>query len=260
MNTTVSLTALNNNLLVSSANIEDLSVNQINVRDDIYVNHSVYTPVGAVLSYAGQSAPGGWLLCDGSEVSKTSYPRLFSVIGNIYGTAANSANFVLPNLGDRVPVGKFGSNNLGDVSGNSSITLSVGQLPSHTHTGTTDASGSHSHTGTTDANGAHAHGITDPGHTHTVDDAYFAENRGLRQNYFGTSAGTDNDNDLYTRNINTGNSTTGISINSAGSHTHTFTTGSVGSHAHTFTTNATGSGSSIDIRNKYVVLNYIIRY
>jgi hypothetical protein len=53
---------------------------------------------------------------------------------------------------------------------------------------------------------------------------------------------------------------TGISVNSAGSHTHDFTTASSGSHAHTFTTGTTGSGSSIDIRNKYVVLNYIIRY
>ena len=256
----VSLTALNNNLLVSNATIEDLSVNQINVTDDIYVNYSVYTPVGAILSYAGQSAPGGWLLCDGSEVSKSLYPRLFSVIGTIYGTAVNINNFVLPNLVDRVPVGKSGSSSLGDSSGNSSIILSVGQLPSHTHTGTSDVSGSHSHTGTTDISGEHTHSITDTGHSHSVDDAYFSENHGLGQNYFGTSSGTDNDNDLYTRNINTGSSSTNISINSSGNHTHTFTTGNAGSHAHTFTTNATGSGSSIDIRNKYVVLNYIIRY
>lgn len=71
-------------------------------------------------------------------------------------------------------------------------------------------------------------------------------------------------------NINS--ATTGISVNSNGSHAHTFTTGTngshghtfttdiSGSHTHTFTTDSTGSGNEIDIRNKYIVLNYIIRY
>ena len=138
--------------------------------------------------------------------------------------------------------------------------MSVSQLPSHTHTGTTSSNGSHNHTGTTDGNGSHNHSITDPGHAHYVQDAYFAENRGNGQNVYGTSAGTDYDNDYITRNINTGINYTGISVNSSGSHTHTFTTSTDTNHTHTFTTDSTGSGSSIDIRNKYIVINYIIRY
>jgi microcystin-dependent protein len=258
---TITLTSDSNNLIVSKSIVaESIEVAQLNVTDDIYLNHNIYTPVASILTYAGTTSPNGWLLCDGSEVSKTAYPRLFSVIGTLYGTPTNSSNFVLPNLADRVPVGKSNSTSVGNSGGNSSLTLSVSQLPSHTHTGTTSSNGSHSHTGTTDSSGSHNHAITDPGHRHSVEDAYFAENQGRHQNVFGTSAGTDNDNDYITRNINTGYSYTGISVNDSGSHTHTFTTGTASAHTHTFTTDSTGSGSSIDIRNKYVVINYIIRY
>jgi microcystin-dependent protein len=258
---TVTLTSSNNQLLVSKSIVADsVNVKQLNISDEIYLNSVSYTPVGSILTYAGSTAPTGWLLCDGTEVSKTEYPRLFEVIGNSYGNPVNSNNFILPDIRDRVPVGKSGSNNLGDSSGNSTITLSQSQLPSHTHTGTTVNNGSHSHTGTTDNAGSHTHGITDPGHVHYLQDAYFAENRGLGQNFFGTGSATDSDNSLYFRDTNTGYSTTGISINSEGSHSHTFTTGTAGSHTHTFTTDSTGNGNSIDIRNKFIILNYIIRY
>jgi len=258
---TITLTSSNNQLFVSKSIVADsVNVKQLNITEDIYLNSNSYTPVGSILTYAGSSAPGGWLMCDGSQVSKTAYPRLFEVIGNSYGNSFNNNNFVLPDLSDRVPVGKSGSNNLGDSSGNSTITLSTSQLPSHTHTGTTVGNGSHSHTGTTDNAGSHTHSINDPQHRHYLQDAYFAENQGRGENIYGTRAATDYDNDLIYRDTNTGYSTTGITINSVENHAHGFTTGTVGSHTHTFTTDSTGNGNSIDIRNKYIVLNYIIRY
>lgn len=226
-----------NDLSSNTINVNQLNSNQLNVTDDVYINNNIYTPVGSILTYSGVSAPGGWLLCNGNEVSKAQYPRLFAVIGNLYGSPVNSNNFVLPNLADRIPVGKSGSNNVADVGGASNVTLSVANLPSHTHTGTVDSAGSHTHE------------ITDDGHTHINYDAYFTENySGGVNNLFGTSAGTDNDNSYYTRTVTSGSSTTGITVKSGGAHTHTFTTDS------------TGSGNSIDIRNKYIVLNYIIRY
>jgi microcystin-dependent protein len=253
----VTLTSDNNrNLVVNNSIIADtLDVNQLNVNDDVYINNHIYTPVGSILTYAGITSPDGWLLCDGTEVSKSIYPRLFAVIGNLYGTSANNNNFVLPNLVDRVPVGKTSTNSVGNSGGNSSITLSVSQLPSHTHTGTTDTSGSHTHAGTTDVNGSHNHSINDPGHTHsqtTINDDY--NNSGSNPPGFSAdSAGSKTWNNIST-------AYTGISINSSGSHTHTFTTDSTGSHTHTFTTASTGSGNQIDIRNKFLVINYIIRY
>lgn len=232
-----------------------VDVNEINVSDDIYVNNNPYMPVGSIVTYSGITSPNGWLICDGSEVSQTSYPRLFSVIGNLYGTPINNSNFVLPNLGDRVPIGKSNITSIGNLGGNSSITLSVSQLPSHTHTGTTVSSGIHTHTGTTDISGTHNHTINDPGHTHTqwtINDD-FNNSGGNPPGFAGDSAG-------YSTWSNINSSTTGISVNSSGNHAHTFTTENSESHNHTFTSDSTGSGSTIDIRNKFIVLNYIIRY
>jgi len=302
----VSITTENTNskLIINNPIVtESIDTTELNVTSDIYVNGAEYTPVGSLLTYAGLTAPTGWLFCNGAEVSKSAYPRLFTVIGNLYGTPANSSNFVLPNLAERIPVGKSNTNSVANSGGNSSITLSVGQLPSHTHTGTTDVSGTHAHTGTTDvsgthahtgttdvsgthahtgttdANGTHSHDITDPGHTHsqtTINDDF--NNSGANPPGFSAdSAGSRTWNNISS-------STTGISINSAGSHAHTFTSDNAGSHAHTFTsdtagshahtftsqtagshahtftTGSTGNGDSIDIRNKFIVMNYMIRY
>ena len=55
--------------------------------------------------FAGNTIPAGWLLCDGSAVSRTDYAKLFSAIGTIYGAGDGSTTFALPNLIDRVVQG-----------------------------------------------------------------------------------------------------------------------------------------------------------
>ena len=57
--------------------------------------------VGAVVAFAGSTSPAGWLLCDGSAVSRTTYAALFAVIGTTYGSGNGSTTFNLPNLTDR---------------------------------------------------------------------------------------------------------------------------------------------------------------
>ena len=64
------------------------------------------TPAGVVLPYAGATAPSGWLLCDGSAVSRTTYANLFAAIGTAFGTGDGSTTFNLPDLRGRVAVGK----------------------------------------------------------------------------------------------------------------------------------------------------------
>lgn len=54
-------------------------------------------PVGAITAYAAATAPAGWLLCDGSAVSRTTYAALFAVIGTAYGPGDGSTTFNLPN-------------------------------------------------------------------------------------------------------------------------------------------------------------------
>lgn len=64
---------------------------------------STYLPavVGAVVAFAGMVTPQGWLLCDGSAVSRTDYATLYAVIGTTYGAGDGSTTFNLPNLVDK---------------------------------------------------------------------------------------------------------------------------------------------------------------
>ena len=106
----------------------------------------VMTPIASVEMYAGATAPSGWLLCDGSAVSRTTYANLFAAIGTTYGTGDGSTTFNLPDLKDRVPIGASTTYTLGSKGGASSVTsgnttLTTSQIPAHTH-------GSRSLTGT----------------------------------------------------------------------------------------------------------------
>ena len=59
-------------------------------------------PTGAMFPFAGQSAPSGYLFCNGQQVSRTKYSRLFNVIGTLYGSGDGSTTFNLPDYRNRV--------------------------------------------------------------------------------------------------------------------------------------------------------------
>jgi microcystin-dependent protein len=82
-------------------------------------------PIGMITPYGGASAPTGWLACNGTAVSRTTYADLFAVIGTTFGAGDGSTTFNLPNLADKVPLG-VGTFALGHADGN-------GQMPAHTH-------------------------------------------------------------------------------------------------------------------------------
>lgn len=69
------------------------------------LNNAPVVP-GMIVPYAGAAAPAGWLICDGSAVSRTTYPALFTVCGVTYGVGDGSTTFNIPNLEARFPVGK----------------------------------------------------------------------------------------------------------------------------------------------------------
>ena len=108
-------------------------------------------PSGALMPYAGTSAPTGFLLCDGSAVSRSTYATLFSAISTTYGSGDGSSTFNLPDLRGRVVAGQddmggasanrltdqtggLNGDTLGDTGGSETHTLTTAQLASHTHT------------------------------------------------------------------------------------------------------------------------------
>lgn len=92
-------------------------------------------PIGSIQQYAGSTAPSGWLLCNGSNVSNVTYADLRSVIGGTYGS--NTGTFGLPNLQGRIPVGRSTTDAefdfLGETGGEKTVTLTTANIPAHTH-------------------------------------------------------------------------------------------------------------------------------
>ena len=91
--------------LVGNADTATNATNAVNATNDANGNNIAvtYQPavVGAVIAFAGSTSPAGWLLCDGSAVSRTTYAALFAVIGTTYGSGDGSTTFNLPNLTDK---------------------------------------------------------------------------------------------------------------------------------------------------------------
>ncbi len=124
-------------------------------------------PSGAILAFGGSTAPDGWLICDGSTVSRTQYASLFAAVGVAHGSGDGVTTFNLPDYQGRflrgVDHGKgrdpdapmrtaaHPGGNVGD---------DVGSLEG-------DAYETHAHPVT---DPGHVHGITDPGHAHGVND------------------------------------------------------------------------------------------
>ena len=108
--------------------------------DVITGGSSTINPVGSVISFAGAFAPDDWLMCDGAAVNRIVYEDLFAEIGIVYGPGDGITTFNVPDLRGRAMVtvdsgaGRITANNtLGDSSGTEDITLTVPQLPAHSH-------------------------------------------------------------------------------------------------------------------------------
>lgn len=96
-------------------------------------------PVGAVIMFGGATAPIGWLLCNGSAVSRTTYSALYNVIGTTYGVGDGSTTFNVPDFRGRVILGAGTGSGLtsrlrGATGGAETHQLSTAELAAHTHT------------------------------------------------------------------------------------------------------------------------------
>lgn len=70
-------------------------------RTNLGIDTTYFNPTGTIIAFAGNTLPKGYLLCDGSKVSRTTYKKLFDVIGTTYGAGDGKTTFTLPNLIDR---------------------------------------------------------------------------------------------------------------------------------------------------------------
>lgn len=94
-------------------------------------------PIGAITQFSGNTAPTNWLFCNGQAVSRITYSELFGVIGTTYGEGDGSTTFNLPDFIGRVPVGIDTEDSdfdvLGEIGGEKKHTLTVEEMPSHSH-------------------------------------------------------------------------------------------------------------------------------
>lgn len=108
----------------------------------------VGTLTGEIKMWGVPTPPTGFLLCDGSAVSRVTYAKLFAVYNSAFGNGDGTTTFNLPNYMDKMPIGAGNLYNLA-AAGGSKDAIAV----------------SHSHTVT---DPGHSHGVTDPGHAHSI--------------------------------------------------------------------------------------------
>lgn len=88
--------------------------------------------VGEIRMFAGNFAPAGWMFCEGQLLPISEYETLFNLIGTTYGGDGQST-FALPDLRGRIPL-HFGNGfTLAETGGAEEITLTVSQIPAHSH-------------------------------------------------------------------------------------------------------------------------------
>lgn len=90
-------------------------------------------PIGTIMTWPASSLPSPkWLICNGSEISRTTYAVLFSRIGTTYGAGNGTTTFNLPNTSGKFLIG-VGVDPLAGTGGERAHKLTAAELPDHTH-------------------------------------------------------------------------------------------------------------------------------
>lgn len=222
-----------------------------------YGQLTALVPAGSMTMYGGTTAPSGWLMCDGSAVSRTTYSALFAIISTTFGVGDGSTTFNLPDFRQNFPIGKAASGTgatLGETGGaidhDHTVSDHTHSVPAHYHstsgTGTTLATAS---------DGAHTHTVSDPAASSGAFKHFFTSYNGVN----GDVAGAGTQGTKYDL------SSTAIQTTSNGAHTHTMTgdLGNVSSGVsgdNAMTTGVGGAQTSSTNNPPYLTVNFIIKH
>jgi microcystin-dependent protein len=179
-------------------------------------------PAGTIVQFAGAAAPVGWLLCDGSAVSRATYAGLFAVLGTAYGAGNSTSTFNLPDLRGRVACG------LDNMGGSD-----AGRLSYQNTLGTTG--GSQTVSGSTDAYALKEADI--PAHKHIQ--GFTVASNETRSRYGISDSGV---NSYLFESYTQSTSTWGANTSTVGGNT---------GHSHTIT--------GFDVMPPFILMNYIIK-
>lgn len=225
-------------------------------------------PAGIIMGWTGNTAPAGWLWCNGAAVSRETYSNLFSVVGISYGAGDGSTTFNLPDFRNRV---MEGGNDMGDLK------YYEAGLPSyvHSHSANTSSAGLHTHTITTSAAGNHSHtrGTMNITGRFSADQMTAFNNKNWKTEgafwanntdswFAGTSKSADRS---VVFGFDASRNWTG-STSTAGNHNHSATIAANGAHTHGITVNNnTESATSLYGKSNTVQMDactasYIIKY
>ena len=134
---------------------------------------------GNIIAFSGQTIPEGYLLCDGSAVSRFEYAELFDIIGTTYGQGNGSTTFNIPNLLSKAAVCTSVSLLLGSSGGEESHELVSEETPLHTH-----EFSEHTHEFSFSATATLSHDITQPVATYNrINNNSSIYNGGIRTAY-----------------------------------------------------------------------------
>lgn len=231
-------------------------------------------PAGSIFAWGGSAAPAGFLLCDGSAVSRTTYATLFGAISTDWGTGDGSTTFNLPDPRGKALIGAGTGSGLTNrvratSGGAETLVLSTANLPVHDHGGATTGAGA---VGTTDGQNATGSISTSAMHSHSSGSLVAAlgagggitmaaggsTNNSARFSYAGTGGGG-----VVTTGYTGVNSLITGDTGLDGAHAHTF---SPTAHAHNVTVNshthpipAQGSATPHTLMQPWLATNWIIK-
>jgi len=200
-------------------------------------NLRIAMPVGSILAYASNIVPEGYLLCNGGTHLIADYPELAALVGNSYG-GNGTTTFGVPDLTGKFVMMFSAGHGFATTGGNDFHTLTVAELPVHTHT-----QNSHNHTQSSHNHTQDSHNHTQNAHAHIFTAFNATPGSGSSGAAAGTRATIDSPTATATNIAATATNQAQTAVNVAA----------------TATNQNTGSGNGHNNLPPYLVLSYVIK-